>query len=542
MATRGCLNTPEITPGACIGFLLALVHQHVVALGASNVERAVALVAKEHGLEVGAPMPELQKYAGGKWVAFHAGRKQWRRDSRRIAVQGKETQGKQLGSFNRGRESRITYDSLRTARVVTPDLRALLAYLGHVAAVESPMPPLLKETAAGWVPVTVSPRPGDNNVGRVGTGEPHAKWYLSWPGRANPMQIKNARTLQGRLDFQGRKRPDPDARFSTCRMTMDRARAEFVEGRAHSRAEHVAACTPRAEALSVPAGWTAFAGSVVSWLFLRGAFLTRTGSYNINAQFYHVLEYFVSALQKLIAGQSPDLFKTNLLQQLEAARHGKHYVKRRSRYSELCLGYKCWTIAFCAFKRRQNNWGSGEATLMKLVGDDVAAFKEAVGTERESSYFRLIVPEDGEASPTLVAGKRKIFEETDGDHGVSNARVDLPRLCSRGAASATDYRFIHQKGEATGKHHWNFGAEPELRSAALPALREFLADVLAMPRGAAYLPEIDPDFEVVTEDLVSRVVSWLDFPWTTAIPQDVREAFLSKYGAEQRPCKRPRRA
>lgn len=48
----------------------------------------------------------------------------------------------------------------------------------------------------------------------------------------------------------------------------------------------------------------AFQGnSVVEWLFLGGAFLTRSGSYNVNAQIYHVLEYFASALRKLIAGE-----------------------------------------------------------------------------------------------------------------------------------------------------------------------------------------------------------------------------------------------
>ena len=325
-------------------------------------------------------------------------------------------------------------------------------------------------------------------------------------------------------------------------MTMDFARAEFVEGRAHTREEHIAASNPRAEGVVVPAGWTTCGGSVFQWLFLRGAFLTRTGSYNVNAQFYHVLEYFVSALRRSIAGGNPKTFRTNLLQQLEAARRGKHYVKRQSRYSELCLGYKCWNVAFCAFSPGDSGANSGEATLMQLMGDDVGAFKEAVGTERESAYFKLIVPEGDEASTTLVAGVRKIKEETAGDHAFSNGRLRLPRLCSRGAASATDYRFLHQVGEATGKHHWLFGAESEMRAAALPVLQEFLADAMAMPRGAAYLPDIHPHFEFVTDDLVGRVVSWLDFPWASAISAEAREAFLVKYRPEQRPCKRPRRA
>jgi hypothetical protein len=43
----------------------------------------------------------------------------------------------------------------------------------------------------------------------------------------------------------------------------------------------------------------------------------------------------------LIAGDDSDTFRTNLLQQLEAARDGQYYVKRKSYYSELCLGWKC---------------------------------------------------------------------------------------------------------------------------------------------------------------------------------------------------------
>ena len=154
---------------------------------------------------------------------------------------------------------------------------------------------------------------------------------------------------------------------------------------------------------------------------------------------------------------------------------------------------------------------------MQLIGDDVGTFKEAVGMGRESAYFRLIVPKGGAASPTLAAGVRKIKEETAGDHEVSISRIRLPRLCSRGAASATDYRFLQQNEEAPGKHHWTFPAESKLRAAAMPALQEFLVYALATPRGTAYLPDIDPDFDFVADDLVGRVVSWLDFPWSTAI-------------------------
>jgi hypothetical protein len=66
--------------------------------------------------------------------------------------------------------------------------------------------------------------------------------------------------------------------------------------------------------------------------------------------------------------------------------------------------------------------------------------------------------------------------------------------------------------------------------------------VSALPRGAAYLPAIDPEFEFVTDDLIGRVESWLDIPWTTAIPPEAREAFLGKYSVDtERACKQRRR-
>jgi hypothetical protein len=128
------------------------------------------------------------------------------------------------------------------------------------------------------------------------------------------MVIQNSTTLQDRLDFAARKRPGPDARFSTQTMTLDDAKAEFAAGRAHTRERHVAACTPRTEALAVPVGWAAFAGTVIAWLLQGGAFQTRSGSYNVNAQIYHLLEYFVSAIRKSIAGENSDTFPTDLLQ------------------------------------------------------------------------------------------------------------------------------------------------------------------------------------------------------------------------------------
>ncbi len=234
-------------------------------------------------------------------------------------------------------------------------------------------------------------------------------------------------------------------------MTLAGARAQFAAGPAHTPDEHVAACAPPAEALAVPDGWTVFAGTIVAWLFLRGALLTGSGTYSVTAQVYHLLEYFASALLKLMAGRKTKLFRINLEQQLEAARDGRYYVKKKSRPGgELCLGYECWNIAFCAFPPGQCGNSSGEGTLVKLIGGKVEALKEAVGTARESAFFRLVVPEEGgPAASTLVAGKRKIFEKTPGDHAFSTGRIGLPRLCSRGDPSAADYRFLHQDGAAS---------------------------------------------------------------------------------------------
>jgi hypothetical protein len=155
-------------------------------------------------------------------------------------------------------------------------------------------------------------------------------------------------------------------------------------------------------------------------------------------------KYFAAALRKLIAGEDSDAFRIDLLQQLKAGRDGQYYVKRQS-------------------------YWSGEKTLTELIGGDVVAFKEAIGTEKESAYFRLIVPEGAGTSSSLIGGERKIRESTDGDHAVSNGRVVLPRLCSPGA-NADDWRFLHKKNEVTGKKHWTFRAESELSAPALPVL------------------------------------------------------------------------
>ena len=55
----------------------------------------------------------------------------------------------------------------------------------------------------------------------------------------------------------------------------------------------------------------------------------------------------------------------------------------------------------------------------------------------------------------------------------------------------------------------------------------------------SYLPDIDPNFAFVTDDLIKNVKSWLDFPWTTAIAQEDRDAFLAEYA--QPPQRQPRR-
>jgi hypothetical protein len=89
---------------------------------------------------------------------------------------------------------------------------------------------------------------------------------------------------------------------------------------------------------------------------------------------------------------------------------------------------------------------------------------------------------------------------------MSDGRIFLPRLCSP-SANTDDYRFLHQIGGVTGTKQWTFTAESELSRAALHVLKEFLADVSALPRGGAYLPEIDPEFELVTDDLIGRVES-----------------------------------
>jgi hypothetical protein len=56
----------------------------------------------------------------------------------------------------------------------------------------------------------------------------------------------------------------------------------------------------------------------------------------------------------------------------------------------------------------------------------------------------------------LVGSKRVIHEEHEGDHAISNAHVGLMRLCSSGAPSATDYRFLHILSLAVTAHILSF--------------------------------------------------------------------------------------
>ena len=493
------MRKTTISAGECMTALHRLVHLHVVSSGNEdrNTDKKVVRFMRKLKLIVGKPMPQLQSKAEGKKWKDHRVKEQVR--YQKIAVKGKETEGRKLTNFNQYRASKIYMEALRTATIVTEDLRELLEYLGHTAAVGAAMPQLVKETADGWIPLNEAPRSGDNGAALAGRGtaKPNSHWYLSLPGRDNPVQITKSRTLQGRLDFQGQRVSNTAARFSSRPMTLDEAKAEFSGEQAsgdgpgwHSRVQHIARSTAQTQALVVPAGWKTHVGSVILWLFLNGAFLTNTGCYNVNEQIYHVLEYFMSALRLRIAGVDPKFFITNLLQQLDAARDGKYYVKRQSQHGEeLCLGYKCWQITFCAFKPGQGGGASGEKTLMDLITDDVVPFKEAVDREQEDRYFCLIVPEGAVAAATLQACKRKIFERIPGDHAVSNERIHLPRLCAIGAANASDYRFLHQADEKTGKYQWTFRGEAELRAAAVPVIKEFLADARAMiPRGGVLLP------------------------------------------------------
>ncbi len=62
-ATRGCLETANITPGPCLDFLRALVRQHVFAVGAPHTFGAVA---QGQRIKVGEPMPPLQKYVAAE--------------------------------------------------------------------------------------------------------------------------------------------------------------------------------------------------------------------------------------------------------------------------------------------------------------------------------------------------------------------------------------------------------------------------------------------------------------------------------------------
>jgi hypothetical protein len=314
------------------------------------------------------------------------------------------------------------------------------------------------------------------------------------------MQIKKAKSLQGRLDFQASKQPQDDVRFCSKRMTFNEAKQEYEAGKGHTRAEHIAAYSPATNPLAIPEGWTVHEGHVLDWLFCKGALLTRLGIFNVNAQIYHTLEYLTSFVRRGLRGLEAHHFKNNLLQQLEAGRDGRHYAKVRARKPELCLGWKCWKVTFTAFKDLQPFQHSGEETFFDLIGKDRVRIKEAITQGTESAYFRMIAPDDAERVH-LIGSKRVIKEDYFGDHAISNRHMGLMRLCSSGEPSATDYRFLRQEGHITmgGVKHYQFNDEVELKGASLPTLRAFFADAHEMViQSGYYLPEIDVDFDFVT--------------------------------------------
>ena len=142
------MKKATISAGKCMTALHRLVHLHVVSLG--NDDRNVDLEVTRHmrrlKLVVGKPLPQLQTMVKGKWKDYHIKK---RVEHRKIAVKGKEKHGRHLCYFNQGRASKVTMEALRTATVVTDDLRELLELLGHTAAVGAAMPQLMKETAKG---------------------------------------------------------------------------------------------------------------------------------------------------------------------------------------------------------------------------------------------------------------------------------------------------------------------------------------------------------------------------------------------------------
>ena len=168
---------------------------------------------------------------------------------------------------------------------------------------------------------------------------------------------------------------------------------------------------------------------------------------------------------------------------------------------------------------------------MNLIGTDIENIKEAIATGHEDAYFRMIVPEEGQRVH-LVGSKRVIREESEGDHAISNQHVGLVRLCSSGEPSGTDFRFLHQEGQIAmaDQKQTDFHDESELRDACLPTLCAFFDSAYKIATESDFhLPQIDVEFELVTDSLVKVVQAWLDFDWF-ALPLAKREAFTIEWG------------
>ncbi len=194
--TRGVLAAALISED-CRRFLLALVRQY-----AETHQDDADAVAARLDIEVGKPVPPLERFVGGKWMAL-ADVPAQRERAQKIAIEGKEACGKQLCNFNHGRARKVRYEALRAA-TVTADLWELLQCLSRplrqrrcpapcacavcsaLHAGGEPMATLVTQTAdGGWVPAADSPRRGDYAAASAGTGKtkPSARWYLMWPDR-----------------------------------------------------------------------------------------------------------------------------------------------------------------------------------------------------------------------------------------------------------------------------------------------------------------------------------------------------------------------
>jgi hypothetical protein len=439
---------------------------------------------------------------------------------------------------------KVSLQTLREATTVTDSIQALLDRLGVLSDVGDAMPDIVVVKKDGTsVKLRDAPKRGDYWAARAGTGEEAPYWHLSVPGRAKPLRVANAATLGGRLGFAS-LRP-AESSFSSRPMTMEDARAEHAAGHSQTRQQHIASCTPSSQSLEIPAGWTLLAGHVLDWLKLRGAILTRKGLRSVVAQIYHLLEYGISYTLKRMEGASYrdcKNMRTNWLQQLEAARDGRFYMKRCSRGAgELCLGWGCWQVTFCAFSAGHRSNSSGENKLLSLICEDreVPALKEAVAADKHDAYFKLVVPAGAAPDGELIASMRIIQAEKKGDHAVSNG-IKLPRLCSA-SATGQDWRFLHQQYMTPAKQ-WRVSSEDDLKGAVMPTVSAFYSAARALPRGEYYLPEMDTSFDEVTDDLIASVRAWVDFPWATAISAAERERFVAQWkGKPKKTNKRKRK-